>query len=124
MCIPQLILQVSLVVADYRLEVRAHTYSNPQGVDSDINCCESFSSPPCPENDCDTNFIFCLRNLGATRDSNPTNCPLGSFQTEDDFVENTFTFDSQFIERPNVPNPLVFTGASWPVQFHFLFTAK
>lgn len=105
--------------ADYRLEVTAHDYSNPDGVTSNGYCCERtrYQPPHCYTHDtCDSIFTFCLRNLYTPHDGNPVNCPLGRFQTRDEFGENYIIFDASFIERPGIPNPLVFTGSIWPVS--------
>ena len=109
------------LMADYRLEVTAHAYSNPDGVTSTGYCCDyrysSRSRPPnCDRRDnCDTGFTFCLRSLGTQHDGSPVNCPLGRYETRQHVGEDYITFNQQYIESPSVPNPLVFTGAIWPV---------
>ena len=113
--------QVVPVKADYRLEVTVHAYSNPEGVNSTGYCCDSENSRPpnCDRQDsCDTGFTFCLRNLGTQHDGNSINCPLGRRETRDSVGDDHINFDGRsYIENPGVPNPLVFTGAEWPVIF-------
>ena len=110
-----------LVNADYRLEVTVHTYSNTMQVRNNGGCCDSlFASPPnCPDNECDTWFTFCLRVFNAIRDSDPSNCldsaTPSSYETSDAIHGNIINFQG-FVQSPDVPNPLVFTGPSWPVS--------
>lgn len=108
--------------ADYRLEVTAHVYSNPESVISTGYCCDrryhrNDRPPNCDDRErCDTGFTFCLRNLGTPHDGNPVRCPLGRYETIEEVGGDYITFSMPFIERPNVPNPLVFTGSVWPVS--------
>ena len=59
---------VQLTQADYVLEVNAHTYQNSRSRDSNDACCDiGFFS--C--NQCDNQFIFCLRGSSTSNDGDP-----------------------------------------------------
>lgn len=108
---------IHVVKASYVLEIRAHTYQNNEHRGSNGNCCESTSTFGCSlAGNCDNIFIFCLRNFGTSRDDNPANCPLGSYNTVDDIGGDDITFSSPSIAN-GVPNPMTFSGSFWPVSF-------
>ena len=95
----------------YRLRMRAVSWSG-NGRDANGECCECCPLLGCIDN-CDNYFIFCKRPHGY--DTSSEECPGGSYQTGDLGGDNV-TFSSPI--DSGVPNPLVFTGTSWPVSDH------
>ena len=104
------------VSCDYVFEVQAFSYRNDDGTDSDGFCCDgALTPPPCSiiffNDQCDNRFTFCLRSPGTP--NSDTTCPLGFYSTgvvgDDDFFFQTPITSS-------VPNPMVFTGTTWPVR--------
>ena len=110
--------------ADYRLEIRAFSYNNPShrcaGCEPQQPCCDGSRTESCsgPEQ-CDNNFIFCLRPLGTSGFNRLDErfCPLGRYSTT--FIlpnQDSFTFEEGELVLNGLPNPLVFTGPRWTVS--------
>ncbi len=68
------------------------------------------SNPSCTEH-CSNRFRFCLRPPGLGPDNDT--CPMEQYVTGAISNDNML-FDSE--RDLGVPNPLVFTGKSWPVS--------
>ena len=111
--------------SDFLIEIPVHNYSNPQHgsplstTDDSPWCCDQFDSPPNCTDPCDNIFIFCLREFQRSRtDYNVEmqRCPYGWQMTEyySDTDNLTFTVGEDF--PGGVPNPVVFSGVSWPVS--------
>lgn len=93
----------------YQLRIRAISWSG-RGRDADGFCCESILWWDCGDK-CDNYFRFCVRPRGFDRDSDA--CPWGSYQTD--------VLGGNRIDFRGIPNPLVFTGGSWPVSISIHF---
>ena len=101
------------VGAMYTFEVRVLSYQNPtsQRVPNG-QCCDNRRSNNC-RNPCDNTFLFCLRNVGQSKDDRTENCPLDMYKfASADNRDNITPFMTPF----NIPNPLVFNGSVWPVS--------
>ena len=117
------LLQFTPVACTYTLQVRAHTYRNTYHLNSLAECCEIYGrTQNCLQSSwcttttckCDNRFNFCLRNYGTSQDDDASNCPLGSKRTGLVYSDNDyFNFSSSM---GGVPNPMSFTGSSWPVS--------
>lgn len=106
------------VRGSYRLEVTIYSYSNPNNQDFDGGCCEFqiVCSDPC-----ETYFLFCLRNID--HDVLDSTCPLGAWSTSHSPISaTTISFTPGQTIVSHVPNPIVFTGNSWPVSLFILRT--
>ena len=106
------------VEAMYTFEVWVLSYQNPTSQRADGRCCDGMGNNK-RNNQCDNIFTFCLRNSGHPRDDNtvPENCPLGMYNTGQFEDQDIITFSTPSIDQEaDVPNPLVFTGAVWPVS--------
>ena len=121
-----LIFQV-FVDADYRLEIRVFSYNNPSHRCATCGrqqaCCDGSRTESCsgPEQ-CDNNFIFCLRPLGTSGFNrfDERFCPLGSYSaTYIPQNQDSFTFEEGEVTLNGVPNPLVFTGPRCTVSTLF-----
>ena len=100
------------VSASYRLEVTVYSYSNPGNQDFDGGCCDIFGCGTC-----ETFFLFCLR--GRDHSVLDSTCSRGAYSTSHAPISAmtiTFTPGQDIASNPRVPNPLVFTGNSWPVS--------
>ena len=103
--------------ADYRLEITAHSYSNPGGrcAGSGGSCCDL------RESDCfttaDPYLIFCLKPAGESS-SNTSLCPLGKNVSNMEFNNiDSFDFATGGNALFGLPNPLPFTvTGSLPVR--------
>ena len=104
--------------ADYRLEVTAHSYSNPGGRCADFGgqCCDNDQQNTCTDNAPDPYFIFCLGLEGETG-SNSSQCPLGRIESTVELDTVFFSFVAGSSALFGLPNPLPFnvTG-SLPVR--------
>ena len=59
-------MQVScLVKGEYILEVRTHSFSNPDSLLADGSCCDLAGDGLCAVSGCDNYFYYCLRSLGS-----------------------------------------------------------
>ena len=107
------------------LSVRIHRYLNPThrlGMSRGNRCCDSRETSDCVD-PCDNAFSFCLRPYGYPQQADIDDCPLGAYTVE------AFCFSSDIEERDcdmllfnssddsfgSAPNPLIFSGESWPV---------
>ena len=90
--------------------MKAHIYQNSRNRDSNGECCD-IGFFTCDE--CDNQFVFCLRESSTSNDGNPDNCPLGRYSTEK-IGGDSFTFGSPIAN--GVPNPMTFNGTEWPVS--------
>ena len=90
-------------LADYSLEVKVHSYTNPSHKDADGQCCNFWHFPlPGCISQCSNIFLFCPFNTTSQR-ARPDNCPLGMqlFKGNDTIVGLDYT--------------LIFSGTTWPV---------
>ena len=94
-----------------------NSYNNTAGTAlSEQRACESTCTDDCA---CDNVFTFCLRAYGSSiSDSDIYNCPLGGNITSKVYPNmNIFDFGSALgTSEDPVPNPIRFTGESWPVS--------
>ena len=102
------------VSASYRMEVTVLSYINPNNQDFDGGCCDlDITCEPC-----ETYFLFCLRDIGHSVTDD--RCTRGAYNTSHAPIRSMsiiFTPGQDIVMNPRVPNPLVFTGNSWPVSF-------
>ncbi len=100
------------VQADYELTAQVFSYRNPshRGLSiPDGQCCDGACT-----NDCDNRLTFCLRPQGTT-DPDLTQCSVD----EPLYTTTTTGTDDQVFLNDNLlglPNPLIFTGDTWPVS--------
>ena len=98
--------------ADYRLEIMAHSYSNPGGRCADFGgkCCDNGRETWCTKPvRPDPFFIFCLGQIGRTG-SNLSQCPLGrKVSNTESNGTNFFTFAAGSSASFGLPIPLPFT---------------
>ena len=107
-------LQFLSVACTYTFEVRAHTYSNRYHYDYRGRCCDHWWRRRNCRKPCDNRFNFCLRSYGASRNNNANDCPLGARRTAKVYEnDDYFNFPSPM---GGVPNPMSFSGSSWPVS--------
>lgn len=100
--------------ADYILTAQVLSYASTTHVKYDGFCCLRSCTQPC-----NNRFKFCLRphGMGTGNDT----CPTEEYVTGDISNDNmTFSLGRELDE--GVPNPLVFTGKSWPVSLHNINT--
>ena len=100
--------------AGYELEVRLLSYSNPTSLRFTGDICDNIFSP------CDNSFTFCLRFPGDFRNTDRFNCSLGGPVTTVTFQDDDSIDFSSMTMIGSLPNPLVFTGDSWPVSWCYL----
>lgn len=94
------------------------SYSNPRSMDSGGEMCEG--SPCVLGCECDNQFTFCLRPQGGSRSDDDMDCILGSSQTSNAFPNSDFMSFAEVTDLGNsVLNPVVYTGNSWPVSYHY-----
>ena len=102
------------VSASYRMEVTVLSYINPNNQDFDGGCCDlDITCEPC-----ETYFLFCLRDIGHSVTDDQ--CTRGAYNTSHAPIRSMsiiFPPGQDIVMNPRVPNPLVFTGNSWPVSF-------
>ena len=99
-----------LLGADYTLEIQLEEYANTLHTAEDGFCCESVSGM-CMD-DCDSQFLFCLRP--ASFDQSSEDCPLSCYSTGV-IGGDSITFPIGELDD-GVLNPLVFNGSRWPVS--------
>ena len=92
--------------ANYLLEVKIHSYSNPSHLDANGYCCDYWHF--C-NSQCDNTFQFCPFNF-TSHPTSSTDSPSGlqSLKGNDSIEE--------------LDKTLVFNGASWPVSFQNVST--
>lgn len=105
-----------LTRAGYILKVQVFSYASTSHLKSSGFCCRTPASTDstCTQ-DCNNRFSFCLRPPGIAPDNSTCPTPDWTYTTgtvSDDMME----FESGRDLDANVPNPLVFTGESWPVS--------
>ena len=97
-----------------------HSFRNPMSTLRDGYCCDpSHRRPPLCNNECEEIFVFCFREFGRSdEDTSEGNCPYGrrvsgvlNTPNSDDIM---FTIGESF--PSGVANPLVGSGASYPVR--------
>ena len=105
------------------LSVRIHRYINPAhrlGMSIENRCCDSSETSDCVD-PCDNTFFFCLRPYGYPQQAD--DCPLGNYTVEAFCVSSDveerdcdlLQFSSNNDSFGSAPNPLIFSGESWPV---------
>ncbi len=117
------IFQDILCNADYTLEIRAISYSNPSNRDYNGDCCDPgfFSC-----NKCDVDFKFCVRAKGTSATS--TGCWY-SVKTSDDKSDSsgiTFPSSGELYGGAGLKNPITFSRTgSWPVsQYNYIYITE
>ena len=98
--------------ADYRLEIAAHSYKNPESrcAGSSGKCCDDKNRHWCngtSSNLPDPYFIFCLGPMGETG-FHQLRCPLGKIVTRVKNDTVSFTFNNGSRALFGLPNPLSF----------------
>ena len=97
-----------------------HSFRNPMSILRDGNCCDpSNVRPPLCSSECEESFVFCFREFGRSdEDTSEGSCPYGrrvsgvlNTPNSDDIM---FTIGESF--PSGVSNPLVGSGASYPVR--------
>ena len=102
---------VSLVEADYSLEILVKGYQNPTHQLFDGGCCDG-GSPPCTS--CDNAFRFCIRST-ITRRAQGT-CDIAQFTTNKIASKNDNLTFSVGDTIGDCNNPLTVSGERWPVS--------
>lgn len=113
--------QVSYVNADYIVQVRTHSYSNPTNwcyacriddEDDEYGCCDTFSQTQCSGDQlCENQFYYCLRPFGSVGDE-CTGGRMSTFNNNDEDIDFT---QSVVLGLPN-PLPLASTSLRWNVS--------
>lgn len=115
--------QVGIVVGDFELRVKVHSYSNPGSrcaqcsvsiFSSEYSCCDSLTnSGMCAGEDlCDTFFQYCLRPVGSTGIS----CPNRASTATNYFSPNTDTLVDVGETVFGSENPFRISGPIWTVR--------
>ena len=93
-----------------------HSFFNDNHLDADNDVCDTVFCPGERCEECDNRFTFCLRAFGGSRNDDTSFCPLGGAQTTMTFHNSDATdFSSVASLGSSVPNPIIYTGNSWPV---------
>lgn len=103
--------------ADYTLEVRAISYSNPSNKDYNGDCCD-IGFFTC--NKCDVDFHFCVRAKGTSGAT--TSCWYSKTTTDDKSDSSGITFPATgpLYSGAGLNNPVTFSRAgSWPVSHNW-----
>ena len=102
-------MQLQPISADYELGVQLRSYSNPSNLCEGIFCFISC--------ECDNKFTFCLRPSGNIQDNNPSNCPLGIFETRQFDDQDYIDFNQTIDLGDSLPNPFFYRNSgNWPVN--------
>ena len=105
---------IAAVSADYKLELQLVRYLNPTHRLESGRCCDMDHGVRDCVDHCDNSLHFCLSSP-----SERVSCSLGEIQTgllySPDSDAVNFSTGGVLIAE-SVQNPLVFTGAEWPVS--------
>ena len=111
------------MATEFILEVAVHKYNNPthaaiSPAEGEAVCCDDFAIPANCLDPCDNVFTFCLREMGRTDENalNLSNCPYGLIKTGVFENNDNLTFTLGEDLPGGIPNPLLFSGPSWPVR--------
>ena len=88
------------------MEVRLHSYSNPQSRDCDGDTCD----PDILGAECDNIFLFCLRAAGSGSCLNMI--------TTDEISEDTLSFSASQLSELGISNPLRFSDITTSVSMY------
>ena len=92
-----------------------YLYSNTESENSNGDPCDT----PCISNfcKCENQFTFCLRPLSGSHNTDTGDCTLGASETTGVFRNSDGDSFDDVVDLGNgVPNPVLYTGNSWPVS--------
>ena len=105
-----------MLYADFQVDIHLASYVNTKHILKSGFCCDRSSSPSSCQDPCDNQFTFCLRPTGAEEGNY---CPInGTIYETTSSISDHIEFEGESIDE-GVPNPLVFTGETWPVSLKY-----